>query len=247
MTMSKIRFKVPKNVRDYLKRLLKHTSIAAVFVAVVGYWFTYQDRIDASQEQAWSVLRAALDWTQNNKDGNVGQNQSIETLSRDCDHWWRTTPLKYLLDLFFRNCVDLKSLSLMRLDFGGLRAPGAKLSHGYFACANFRGANLANSHLDYTSFMATDLGYVDFSGADLRHSCLFYADVSGAIFDQNTIIDDPSNLLKACIKPDEKGVLNGIKSTNPGISKIASQIPKCPDVENRCGELGKVNGWTCGN
>jgi hypothetical protein len=171
----------------------------------------------------------------------------VRPLSRDCDHWWRTTPLKYLLDLFFRNCVDLKSLSLMRLDFGGLRAPGAKLSHGYFPCANLRGANLANSNLDYTSFMATDLGYVDFSGADLRHSCLFYADVSGAIFDQNTIIDDPGNLLKACIKPDDKGVLNGIKSTNPGISKIASQILKCPDVENRCGELGKVNGWACGN
>lgn len=244
--MPRIRFKAQKGVRDYLIRLLKHTSVAAAFVAIIGYWFTYQDRIDASQEQAWSVLRAALDWTQANKIGNVGQNQAIETLSRDCNHWWRNTPLKLVLDLIFRDCVDLKSLSLMRLDFGGLRVPGAKLSRGYFACANFRGANLENSHLDHTGFMATDLSDVDFSGADLTQSCLFYADVSGAVFDQNTKID-PKILLKACIKPDDNGVMKGVISTHPGISQIASQIPKCPNVENRCDELGKVNGWNCGN
>jgi hypothetical protein len=94
--------------------------------------------------------------------------------------------------------------------------------------------------------MASDLGYVDFSGADLTKSCLFYADLSGAIFDEQTKIDDPDNLLKACIKPDENGALHGIQSTHPGISKIADKIPKCPDVDNRCSELGKVNGWNCG-
>jgi hypothetical protein len=94
--------------------------------------------------------------------------------------------------------------------------------------------------------MAADLGYVDFSGADLTHSCLFYADLSGATFDANTKIDDPKSLLKACIKPDDNGVLHDIKATHPGILQIASQIPQCPNVDNRCGELGKVNGWSCG-
>ena len=135
----------------------------------------------------------------------------------------------------------------MRLDFGGLQSPGAKLSQGYFACANFRGANLANAHLDHTWFMASDLGYVDLSGADLTHSCLFYTDLSGAIFDEQTKIDDPNRILKACIKPDEAGVSHGIRSTHPDISKIASRIPQCPNVDNRCGELGKVNGWNCGD
>lgn len=49
-------------VRDHVRRLIKHTSIAAVAVAVIGYWYTYQDRIDASEEQAWRVLGAALQW-----------------------------------------------------------------------------------------------------------------------------------------------------------------------------------------
>lgn len=234
-------------MRKYLWAFLKHTSIGAIFVAVVGYWFSYQDRIDARQAQAWGIIRAALDWTQANKAGNVGQNQAIETLTRDCNHWWRNTRLEPMLGLLFRDCVDLKSLSLMRLDFGGLRAPGAKLSRGFFACANFRGANLENADLDHTEFMASDLSYVNFSGADLTHSCVFYADLSGAIFDERTRIDDPNNLLKGCLRPDEAGVLHGIKSTNSGISKIASRIPQCPSVDNRCGELINVNGWNCGD
>jgi uncharacterized protein YjbI with pentapeptide repeats len=45
----------------------------------------------------------------------------------------------------------------MTMDFGGLSAPGATLSHSYFACANFSGANLARSHFDSVALMAASL------------------------------------------------------------------------------------------
>ena len=182
-------------LKGSLKRTLKQTSVAAVIVAVVGYYFSYQDRIDSRQQTAWSVLRTALEWSENRKWGNVGQIQAIETLTRDCDSWWLNTPLKYLLG---RDCVDLKSLPLMTMDFGGLKAPGATLSHSYFACSNFSGANLARSHFDNVSLMAASLANVDFRGADLSNSCFFLADVSGAKFDSHTTVD-PKELLKACV------------------------------------------------
>ena len=229
-----------------LKRTAKQTSIAAVIVAVVGYYFSYQDRIDSRQQTAWSVVRIALEWSENKKWGNVGQIAAIESLTRDCDSWWLNTPLKYLLG---RDCVDLKSLSLMTMDFGGLSAQGGNLSYGYFACSNFAGAHLRRSHLNNTSFMAATLSEADFSGADLTKSCLFLADVSGAKFDKNTLIDDPGNLLKACVKLDPKtgNRLSIDPQDNDGIKKIADQIPACPSDPNRCGLLSARNGWSCGN
>jgi Pentapeptide repeats (8 copies) len=229
-----------------LKRTAKQTSIAAVIVAVVGYYFTYQDRIDSRQQTAWNVVRTALEWSENKKWGNIGQIAAIETLTRDCDTWWLNTPLKYLLG---RDCADLKSLSLMTMDFGGLHAPGAHLSYGYFACSNFAAAQLRRSHLNNTSFMAATLAGADFSGADLTKSCLFLADISGAKFDKNTIIDDPRNLLKACITidPETGGRRNIDSHDNTSIGKIADQIPACPIEHNRCGLLSERNGWSCGN
>lgn len=233
---------VGKYFRDSLKRTIKHTSIAAVLVAVVGYYFTYQDHIDTGQQNAWNVVRTALEWSENKKWGNVGQIHAVETLSRDCDAWWINTPLKYLLG---RNCEDLKSLSLMKMDFGGLNAPGAKLSYGFFACSNFADARLARARLVETQFMGAYLAGADLSGADLTKSCLFLADISGAKFDQNTMIDDPNNLLKACIRVENGARLDIDARTNAKTSQIASKIPICPS-DDRCPLLDKTNGWNCG-
>lgn len=159
------RLKLPKSLnldlRNSLRKTLKQTSVAAVLVAVIGYYFTYQDRIDTRQQNAWSVIRTALEWSENKKWGNVGQIQAVETLTRDCDSWWLNTPLKYL---FGRDCVELKSLSLMSMDFGGLDAPGATLSYGFFACSNFAAARLRRARLDHTSLMASNLAGADLSG-----------------------------------------------------------------------------------
>jgi len=229
-----------------LRRTAKQTSIAAVVVALVGYYFAYQDRIDSRQQSAWVVIRTALEWSENKKWGNIGQIAAVETLTRNRDSWWLDTPLKYLLG---RDCVDLKSLSLMKMDFGGLHAPGGNLSYGYFACSNFAAAQLRRSHLNNTSFMAATLAGADFSGADLTKSCLFLADVSGAKFDKSTIIDDPANLLKACVRLDAKtGNRQNIDpQDNAEMSKIVNEIPTCPPELNRCGLLSERNGWTCEN
>jgi hypothetical protein len=229
-----------------LRQTVKHTSIAAVFIAVVGYYFTYQDRIDSRQQNAWDVVRKALDWSETHKKwGNIGQIEAFEILTRDCDSWWIDTPLKNLLG---RDCANLKSLSLMAMDFGGLNAPGATFSHSYFACSNFAAAHLARARLDHTAFMAATLADADFSGADLTNSCLFLADVSGATFDRDTTIDDPRNLLKACIKRDANGTRYEIKAqSNARINAIATQIADCPSDEKRCDLLGERNGWSCGN
>jgi len=234
----------PGYFRSSLKRTLKQTSIAAVIVAVVGNYFTYQERIDTRQQNAWSVLRSALEWSEAKKWGNVGQIQAIETLTRDCDAWWLDTPLKYLLG---RDCANLKSLSLMTMDFGGMNAPGATLSYGYFACSNFSAAHLARAHLDHTAFMAARLADADFSGADLTTSCLFLADVSGARFDSGTKIDS-KDLLKACVMLDQHGARRSIDAaSNTAIGQIADQIPLCPADPNRCGLLSSRHGWTCGD
>jgi hypothetical protein len=219
--------------------------VAAVTVAVVGYYFTYQDRIDSRQQNAWNVVRTALEWSESKKWGNVGQIAAIETLTRDCDAWWLNTPLKYILG---RDCVDLKSLSLMSMDFGGLKAAGANFSYGFFACSNFAGAQLSRSHLNNTSFMAATFAGADFSGANLTKSCLFFADISAAKFDDRTIIDDPRNLLKACVKPDPKtGARQNINAkSNPRIDAVADQIPLCP-ADDLCPLLTERNGWNCGN
>jgi hypothetical protein len=96
--------------------------------------------------------------------------------------------------------------------------------------------------------MAATLAGADFRGADLTKSCLFLADVSGAKFDNYTTIDDPENLLKACIKLDGSGNRQNVNAgSNPGIREIADQIPECPIEEDRCGLLAARNGWKCGD
>jgi hypothetical protein len=127
--MSRLPSIVWSRLRTYLKtslkRTIRQTSIAAVFVALVGYYFTHQGRIDSRQQDAWNVVRIALEWSEKGKWGNVGQIPAVETLTRDCDAWWIDTPLKYLLG---RDCVPLNSLSLRALDFGGLNAPSPTAS-----------------------------------------------------------------------------------------------------------------------
>jgi len=227
---------------------LRNVGISAVIVTVIGYWFAYQDRIDARQERAWDVIRKALDWSEGKKWGNVGQVAAVETLTRDCDRWWRGTPLRYVLDFFFRDCVSLKSLSLMRMDFGGMKAAGADLSWGYFACGNFSGATLVRANLEHTYFMATDLSGADLSGANLSNACLFYANVSDTILSDDTKID-PDSLRKACVMQESKnGQLSRreIVTTSARFQAVAKQIPVCPEDPNRCGLLDKVKGWSCG-
>jgi hypothetical protein len=124
-----------------LKRTIRQTSIAAVFVAVVGYYFTYQDRMDSRQQNAWNVVRIALGWSENNKWGNVGQVAAVETLTRDCDVWWINTPLKYLLG---RDCIPLNSLSLRALDFGDLNAPRANFSYAILSAPILRELDLCD-------------------------------------------------------------------------------------------------------
>jgi Pentapeptide repeats (8 copies) len=226
----------------------KKAGIAAIIVTVVGYWFAYQDRIDSRQEHAWNVIRVAVDWSEKKKWGNVGQIEAFETLTRDCDPWWRDTPLHYVLDFFFRDCVSLKSLPLMQMDFGGLNAAGADLSHGYFACGNFAGAKLMRTHLENTAFMASDLSGADLSGAHLSDACLFYADISAATLSDDTDVN-PETLRQACVKQEEKGgklVRRDIITKSQKFSQVASQIPLCPEDKNRCGLLEAVKGWSCG-
>jgi hypothetical protein len=231
--------------KSSIRRTIKHTSIAAVIVTVIGSYFTYQDRIDSSKQNAWNVVRTALDWSERGKWGNVGQIDAVELLTRDCDQWWIGTQLRYLLG---RNCENLKSLSLMNMDFGGLQAAGGRFSYGFFACSNFAGARLVRSHLDNTKFMGATLAGADLSGADLTKSCLFLADISATIFDNNTTIDDPEILLKACVRQDGKGHRQGIDpGNNSNIQKIADQIPLCPAQEDRCALLSERNGWNCGS
>jgi hypothetical protein len=243
--MSRLLSAVSSRLRTYLKtslkRTIRQTSIAAVFVAVVGYYFTYQDRIDSRQQNAWNVVRTALEWSEKNKWGNVGQIAAVQTLTRDCDAWWIDTPLKYLLG---RDCVPLKSLSLRALDFGGLNAPRANLSYSDFKCANFTKAQLMRSDLTHVDFKASTLAYADFSGANLAESCLYLADVSGATLDKSTAVD-PANLLKACIRVNDRGARLNIdaKSADEAITKIADRIPVCPS-NDRCNLL--PDPWSCG-
>jgi hypothetical protein len=235
---------------NWLFGSIKKLGVAAIIVTVVGYWFAYQDRIDSRQERAWDIVRAALDWSEKNKWGNIGQIEAVETLTRDCDRWWRNVPgLGYLMEFLFRDCVPLKSLSLMRMDFGGLTAGGADLSYGYFACGNFAAAKLRNTNLSHASLMATDLSGADLSGAKLEGACLFYADVSSAKLTDATEIE-PADLLKACIKTETNGgktLRREVAANGTKFEKVATQIPLCPDDPNRCGLLEAANGWNCGN
>jgi hypothetical protein len=239
----------PAGLLNWLFASAKKVGVAAVIVTVVGYWFSYQDRIDSRQERAWNVVRAALDWSEKNKWGNIGQIEAVQTLTRDCDRWWRNLPvLGYLMQFFFRDCVPLKSLSLMRMDFGGLKAASADLSYGYFACGNFAAADLKHTNLSHASLMATELSGADLSGTKLDGACLFYADVSSARFTDTTEIE-PGDLLNACIKTevkDGKTIRRDIEAKGTKFDKIATQIPICPDSPSLCGLLGAVNGWSCG-
>src|SRR5262245_35645643 len=152
-------------IMRFLKRLYKYTTSAAaryiskvglfaVAVTIVSYWISYDDKIANRHESAWSTLRAAIAWTQakDNRWGNVGQIDAIQSLTRHCDRWWRRTFLRPVFEIFFQDCVDLNSLSLERTELGGLKAASANLSHGDFACSNLTTANLRRANLQGVNF-----------------------------------------------------------------------------------------------
>jgi Pentapeptide repeats (8 copies) len=215
--------KINKSVGDLSKK-------AAVFVlagTVIGYWNSFEDKIADRHERAWSVIRTAMEWSEKGSGGNVGQNNAIGILTRDCEGWATIPPFSYVLSYFFQDCVPLRSLSLKSMDFRSLRASGGDLSDGYFACSNFGDARLRNTRLHNAKFHAADLRNADLSGADLDNACFYDANLAGVNLSGVRNLD-ASALLNACILkvPGEQKRTEAI-SDNPEIQKIATQIPDC--------------------
>jgi hypothetical protein len=230
-------------LNKYAGNLPKNAAVFILAGTVIGYWNSYEDKVADRHERAWSVVREAMDWSKNGWGGNIGQNNAIEILTRDCHGWSTAPPFSYFLSFFFSDCIPLRSLALKSMDFRLLKAPGSDLSDSFLACSNFGAADLRWTSLRNTRFHAADLTEADFSNANLDSTCFYKANVAGAIF--NGVRNfDPASLLKACIlKVPGQNRRNEIVTDIPELQKISSQIPDC-DGFNRCGAWD-ASKWEC--
>lgn len=207
--------KLSKRVGTFSKQL----SAFAIAGTIVGYWVSYQDRIDTRHEHAWTTLRAAISWSASNNWGNVGQMDAIETMTRDCDHWWRGTFMEPIFGNIFQDCIALNSILLQRMDFGGLQAPGANFSSSNLACSNFTQAHLQRANLRRVDVSGSELRDADLRGADLTDIInVRLADISGVKMDRSTKFQ-ADQLKCACIGSysDAKGQVHRYE--------IASDVP----------------------
>ena len=183
-----------------------------------------------------------MEWSQKSLGGNVGQNNAIGILTRDCQGWSTIPPFSYILSPFFQDCVPLRSLSLKSMDFRLLNASGGDLSDGSFECSNFGGAKLRGTTLHNSKFHAADLKGADLSGADLDNACFYDANLAGVNLSRVKNLDAKS-LLNACILkvPGEDKRVE-VTSDIPEIQKIATRIPDCTSF-TRCdkGDWPKTN------
>jgi hypothetical protein len=230
-----------KNVAD----LSKKAAVLVLAGTVIGYWNSFEDKIADRHERAWSVLRTAMDWSKKDTGGNVGQNNAIGILARDCQGWSTVPPFSYVLSYFFQDCVPLRSLSLKSMDFRSLNASGGDLSDGYFVCSNFGDAKLRKAKLHNVKFHAADLKNADLSGADLDNTCFYDANLAGANLSGVKNLD-ANALLNACIlKAPGEDKRAEVISDIPEIQKIANQIPDCVSY-TRC-DRGDWSKWNCEN
>jgi hypothetical protein len=232
-------------IQSQSKKSIARVGLFTLAVTVVSYWVSFQDRAASRQDSAWTTLRAAIVWTQENEKhwGNVGQIAAIQTLTSNCGSWWRGTSFEGMLDTVFPNCVDLNSLSLERMELGRLKAVGANLSHSDFACTNLAVANLRKANLDGAGFLGANLAGADLGGAKLTGDVdLRLANVSWVQFNS----DEDVNLkaLKcACMTVQPYRLMHDEKSLPPKIFAILSRLNACPQG-NTC-EPEVVNDWKC--
>jgi hypothetical protein len=241
-----------KSAKVHSKRYIAKAGLFTLAVTVVSYWFSYQDRIASRHGDAWTTLRAAIIWTQADpyRWGNVGQIPAIQTLTRDCNRWWRNTLLESLFEIFFQDCVELNSLSLTHMELGGLKAAGANLSYGNFACTNLATADLRRANLKGADFHGANLAGTDLRGAKLLESVdLRIANLSWARFDSDTEINF-EKLKCACVvvelRPDgsEYRQVHQQESSTQEIFDAMHQLKACPLQRNTC-EPYMMDEWKC--
>jgi hypothetical protein len=243
-------FNVIKYIRsDTTKRLAK-VGTFTLAVTVVSYWVSFQDRAANRQESAWATLRAAIVWTQENKEhwGNVGQLAAIETLTRQCGAWWHGTFLQSTFEIVFPDCVDLDSLSLKRMELGALKGPGANFSHSDFACTNLAKANFRKATLDGSNFSGANLAGIDFRGASLiGYPDFRITNVSWIQFDADSKIDP--NLLKcSCVDETTGGDGKTYREIQPSLpsplSALLNRVKVCPSNTDTC-DADVQKNWKC--
>jgi hypothetical protein len=223
--------------------LSKNVAVFAVAGTIIAYWNTFEDKIADRHERAWSVIRTAMQWSKDGWGGNVGQNNAIEILTRDCHSWSTAPPLSYVLSYFFQDCVPLQSLTLKAMDFRSLQSSG-NLSDSFFACSNFGNADLRYATLRNVRFHAADLKDADLSNADLSNACFYKANLAGVKLNGVKNLDTKT-LLNACIlKLPGESKRAEIVSDIPEIQGISTKIPDCVDYI-RCGNWD-ASKWDCG-
>jgi hypothetical protein len=234
--------------RKWLAALPKKLSVFAIAGTIIGFWISYQDKIEIRHAAAWSTLREAIKWSVQSNWGNVGHMTAIETLTRHCDSWWQGTLFEYAFAYFFQDCVALNSLYLMRMDLGGVNAAGANFSGSNLSCANFASANLRRANLQRVDFRASELSGADLRGADLSQNIsMRLANLSWARMDRDTKFD-PQSLKCACISVEVgangQSIRHELVSDAPAVRDVAGQMKACPPELNRCDDPALVN-WAC--
>jgi hypothetical protein len=216
-------------------KLLTNLGVFAVAGTIIGFWYTVAEKAADRHQNAWQVVREAINWSEEGKRGNIGQVNAIVTLTRDCGKPWL---IRTLLSHFFQDCLPMKSIRLTKMDLRDLTASGADFEDGYFSCSNFDrakliGTNLSNARLKWASLRSADL-----TKADLTGTCLFGADVAGARFSDNV---DRNMLKTACIlKRDWQQQRTELNTTSQSLAEFSKQIPDCDGFE-RC----KNDLWNC--
>lgn len=161
-----------------------------------------------------------------NSGGNIGQNHILEALTSDCAKSYRD----FFFGYFFRDCVDLSSITLISMDLRGLKIPGSVVKDSDFSCSNLGKANLRGSDLSSVVFKATDLTDADLSGATLSDVCFYNANVQGAKFynfkreDVNTVLD---RLKNSCISHESINQKKTILSDQKEIRDFAEKLSWC--------------------
>src|SRR5262249_4753712 len=141
-------------------------------------------------------------------------------------------------------CESMKSVSLERLELGGLRAPKADFSYSNISCANLARANLANTNFEGATIHGSDLRGANLRGADLRVKDFRATKLSWAFFDAKTKID-PDQIKCACVDFYADGGAQIQQDLPEKIANILKTLQRCPPDNSNVCEPTFLDKWAC--
>ncbi len=130
-----------------------------IFIALITFLATEQQRRDAQIYQAWQVITTASEQT-----GSGGRKQALEFLN--------SSPRRFPLFWLKWTPQSLASLAAPRAHLVQVQLPGADLSGANLPGADLSGANLQESLLEAANLQKAHLSYANLQESDLSDAYL---------------------------------------------------------------------------